>query len=79
MKKQNIKIIIKTSIAVFLIVLLLLGTFKKIRSLFPPPEINENLIGFAQYYGYPFYFDHLFFALIIIVPLIAILFLKKFL
>ena len=46
--------------------------FKKIRTLFPIPEINsDKLIGFAQYYGYPFYFDTIFFFFLIFLPVLV--------
>lgn len=56
----------------------LLINFKRIRSLFPPPEIGEEkLVGFAQYYGYPFYFDTIFSFFLILIPILTFIFLYK--
>lgn len=55
-----------------------LVSFKKIRSLLPPPEINSNkLIGFAQYFGYPLYFDTIFFFFLIFVPILTFIFIYR--
>ena len=54
----------------------LLINFKKIRAIFPPPEIsNNNLIGFAQYFGYPLYLDTVFFFFLIFTPALTFIFL----
>lgn len=68
------KIIIRSVfISSFLNIILLLS-FKKIRSLMPPPEIDEEkLVGFAQYFGYPFYFDTIFFFFLIFVPIFTLI------
>ena len=51
---------------------LLLLSFKNFRSFFPPPEIGqEKLVGFAQYYGYPIYYDTIYFFILLIVPIIT--------
>lgn len=53
-------------------------TFKKIRNLFPVPEINDDkLVGFSQYYGYPFYFDTIFFFIIIFLPVLIFIFIYR--
>ena len=74
--KTNYKIIILKSIFFSLIILIvLIITFKKIRTLFPIPMINnDELVGFPQYYGYPLYFDTVFFFFIIFLPLLILLF-----
>ena len=42
-------------------------TFRYFRSLFPQPMINSyGIVGFAQYYGYPFIFDNILFVLFLI-------------
>lgn len=57
---------------------LLLMSFKKIRSLVPPPEIgSDKLVGYTQYYGYPFYFDTLFFFILIFLPISIFIILYK--
>lgn len=56
----------------------LLIYFKKIRALLPPPEISSNkLIGFAQYFGYPLYFDTIFFFFLIFIPILTLIFFYK--
>jgi hypothetical protein len=66
----------KIIIVDLLLMFLLLFSYKQIRVLVPPPEISgEKLVGFAQLYGYPLYYDTYYFALIIFLPiLIFILF-----
>lgn len=70
--KSNLgKIVLKSLMVSFFIACFLIFSFKKIRALFPPPEINsDKLIGFSQYYGYPFYFDTIFFFLLIFLPVL---------
>jgi len=67
MKKNNI--FIKTFLLSFIALIVLMVSFKKIRAVFPLPEIgSDKLVGFPQYFGYPLYFDNLFFLFIIISP-----------
>jgi hypothetical protein len=48
---------------------ILLLKFRNLRELFPPTQIGEyKIVGFAQYYGYPFYYDNLIFAALILLP-----------
>lgn len=57
---------------------LMLISFKRIRGLFPIPDINsEKIIGYAQYYGYPLYFDTLLFFSFLLVPAVAFYLLYK--
>ncbi|EKD27400.1 MAG: hypothetical protein ACD_79C00735G0002 [uncultured bacterium] len=66
------KIVLKSLSISTLIIFVLMFYFKKIRTLFPIPEINsDKLIGFAQYYGYPFYFDTIFFFFLIFLPVLV--------
>lgn len=47
-------------------------SFRYIRELFPLPEIGKhNIVGYTQYFGYPFYFDAIFFNLFIFLPILA--------
>lgn len=58
--------------------LFMLISFKFIRTLFSIPEINnEKIIGYAQYYGYPLYFDTLLFFSFLLVPAVAFYLLYK--
>lgn len=65
------KVTINAILSSFIFDLFLLASFKKIRSLLPPPEIENNkLIGFSQYFGYPFYIDAIFFFILFSVPVL---------
>ncbi|GEM_PF-3098869 len=79
LKLDKKKIIIKCiTISIILNLVLLLG-FKKIRSYISPPEIGrDGLVGFAQYFGYPFYFDTLIFFFMIFVPILTFIALYVF-
>ncbi len=73
-KLPNKKIIIQSVLLSSLINLLLLAFFKKFRGIIPPPEINrDGLIGFPQYFGYPLYFETLYFYLLIFAPVLTFL------
>ena len=51
---------------------LLVASLKKIRELFPIPEISDNkIVGYTQYFGYPYYFDYIFYNLFLFIPLIS--------
>lgn len=64
------KLIVQSIMLSSLLNIVLLVNFKNIRSIFPPPEIGrDGLVGFAQYFGYPFYFDTLIFFFMIFVPI----------
>ncbi|MCL4418579.1 hypothetical protein M1146_00585 [Patescibacteria group bacterium] len=72
--KRN-RLFLKTLFFSFILFIILVSGFKKIRALFPPPEIgSDKLIGFSQYFGYPFYFDNLFFFFLIFFPVVVFLF-----
>lgn len=44
------------------------------RALFPPPEIESNkIVGYSQYFGYPFYFDSLYLMILIFAPLFILI------
>ncbi|MEK7533762.1 MAG: hypothetical protein AAB600_00335 [Patescibacteria group bacterium] len=71
-KSTHIKILIE-ALFYFSIEVLLTLFFRKIRNLFPIPTIGENkIVGYAQYFGYPFYFDNFVFFLFIISPLLLL-------
>jgi hypothetical protein len=59
-------------------IFLLLG-FKKIRTSLPPPEIgSDRLVGFAQYFGYPLYFDAFLFFLLLFSPILLFIILHRY-
>jgi hypothetical protein len=72
------RILLPVSIYLLLLFLILVG-FRYARSLLNPPEISQDkIVGFSQYFGYPLYFDHALFLVLIILPvIIAIVFHRK--
>lgn len=55
----------------FLSTLVIFLSFRAIRNIFPIPHVNDNkIIGYAQYYGYPFYFDTVLFFIFLLLPFI---------
>jgi hypothetical protein len=53
-------------------------SFKKFRDLFSSkPQVNTDLLGFPQYYGYPLYLDTAIFFAVILFP-VVFFFLMKF-
>lgn len=59
--------------------LIILLYFRLFRNFFPIPRIGEEkIVGFAHYYGYPFYFDTVMFFIFILSPLILVVFTKFF-
>ncbi len=70
---KPVKVLIRYLFFYFIFTILLLGTFRNLRKLFPIPEIeSEKIIGYTHYYGYPFYFDNIFF-LLIFTPILIII------
>lgn len=65
---KRIKITFLISVFLFCVeLLLILIFFRKIRYLFPIPEIGDSkIVGFSQYFGYPFYFDTFIFFVILL-------------
>ncbi len=43
--------------------------FRKIRDYFPKPNQNGEIIGFSQYFGYPYLFDTILFIALILIPI----------
>lgn len=80
-KFSSLRILMEASIYLVLIFGTIFFTFRYFRSLFFPPEINENkIVGYAQYFGYPFHFDTLLFFIFMIIPVLMffyILFKRK--
>ncbi len=60
----------------FCIILFL--SFRSLRALFPLPEILGNkIVGYAQYFGYPIYFDNFVFIILFFSPALIFLILFK--
>jgi len=67
----------------FFIFIFLLGIFfiffRKIRDALPPSIIGKSaVVGYAQYFGYPFYLDAVVFFIILLHPVLVFLLLKFF-
>lgn len=59
------------------IVSIIVVFFRQIRDIFPPAMIGtSHVIGYAQYYGYPFYLDTIIFFVLLLHPLVVFLFFK---
>ncbi len=68
-KKLNPDVILY-SVILFVLYFLILFEYRQLRSFFPKPS-KEDVIGFAQYFGYPLYFDNFIFLAIILSPILA--------
>ena len=71
--KNTIKEIYLSAIIIFIVeIFFLLVFFRKLRSFFPQPRIEENgIVGFSQYFGYPLYFDNFVFFLFLLSPVMV--------
>lgn len=78
LKHDYLRTVVKTIIVSVVVIFFIMAAFKKIRAVFPPPEITKDkLVGFTHYFGYPIYFDNMIFLLIIFLP-VVILFIFSF-
>ncbi len=75
-KRAKFKIeLIFLSLFFYLIIFL---SFEQIRNLFPPASsANNTIISYAQFFGYPMYFDQLFFFALVLVPSLSYILLMK--
>lgn len=76
--KGRFEFFIFTSFLVWILLLTLwVFLFDDIRSLFPiPSKNNTEIVGYAQYYGYPLYFDPIMYFVLILSPAFAIVLAK---
>ena len=75
---QRLKILIEGLFYIAIIYLMILLSFRQLRSLFSPPKITENeIIGYAQYFRYPLYFETIIFFIFILSPIIVFFILSK--
>ena len=59
-------------LVIILMLLLFFLTFRMLRDSLPPPAISENkIIGYTQYFGYPYWLDTIIFFIFLIFPLIT--------
>lgn len=60
--------------------ILIVFVFRFFRFLFPPASIgSEKIIGYAQYYKYPLYFDNVVFFVFLFAPIVLVFIAKKWL
>ena len=72
--RNNKSIPIEGAIYIFIFSIFFLFSFKLIRNLMPPPMIGKDkIVGYAQYFGYPIYFDAVVFLLFLSMPALAAL------
>ena len=58
------------AIKIFNVKAIVKDTIIQARNMFPPPSIgSEHIVGFAQYEGYPLYFEMLLFILFLLTPI----------
>lgn len=78
-KKKSIyikrKILLGIAFSLWILgILLLVLKFRELRNIFPPPKIEDDrIVGFAQYNGYPMYFDTIVFFSLIFSPVLILL------
>lgn len=74
---KSVKILVEALLYFSIGALFILFTFRKVRSFFPPPSIGESkIVGYAQYFGYPFYFDTVLFFVFLLSPILIFAFIK---
>lgn len=70
---KNKKVFITAITLIMLEIIILFATFRQLRLLFHPAKITDaKVIGFAHYFGYPFYFDTIIFFFIFLSPIIIV-------
>lgn len=74
---KKIDFIIKVFSCSAFFYLLLALFFRNIRSIFPNVGRDKSIVGFAQYFNYPIYFDIFLLLIILIIPFTAYLIIKK--
>lgn len=73
----DLKLFVFTSLITAFVYAVLGVGFRHLRDLFPKPESTGEIIGFAQYFGYPLFFDNVLFWILIITPVAAYFILKS--
>ena len=74
LKKKEVIFLLSSFFVLFLVVVSLGLSFRKTRDLLPPTEIGpQKIVGYTQYFGYPFYLDTIIFFVFICSPFISII------
>lgn len=77
-KNQKLKVLIEGFLYIAIIYLIILVSFRQLRSLFSPSKVIEGeIVGYAQYFGYPLYFETIIFFIFILSPIIIFFILSK--
>ena len=63
--------LIRLFLLIIFLYFLLMISFRHIRSFFPNIGRDKSIVGFAEYFNYPIYFDIFLFSVIIIIPFIS--------
>ena len=75
---QRLKIVIEGLFYISIIYLAILLSFRQLRSLFRPVKITEDdIVGYAQYFGHPLYFETIIFFVFILSPILVFFILSK--
>lgn len=74
---RKIKFTVLVLFTSFLLYILMFFIFRKIRDVFPNPELSEEVVGFAKYYNYPVHFDLFLLAIIILIPFMSFFLIKR--
>jgi multisubunit Na+/H+ antiporter MnhB subunit len=68
------KVIVICSLSSFVSIAVLLLGLRFFRNFFLFPQVLDNkIVGYSQYFGYPFYFDTLYLNIIIFIPAIILI------
>lgn len=70
--------IIKVFLLTNFLYLILAISFRDIRSIFPNFGRDKSIVGFAQYFNYPIYFDIFLFVVILIIPFASYFLIRRF-
>ena len=77
-KNRKLKILLEGLLYISLMYLAILMTFRQLRSLFSYPKIAEDgIVGYAQYFGYPMYFETIIFFIFVFSPVLVFFILSK--
>ena len=75
---KKFKILIEGLFYISIIYSIILLNFRQLRYSFSPPKTTENeIIGYAQYFGYPLYFETIIFFVFILSPIVVFFGLSK--
>lgn len=71
---QIVKVFLVSCVLYFILAIF----FRSLRSSFPDFGKDSSIVGFAQYFNYPIYFDIFLFAVILIIPFASYFLIRRF-